>query len=58
MTATKHKKIFLENGKTYIDLYIKNKNRELTAEEKKGVDDSLKIIAEMENKESVGGICN
>jgi len=51
MTATKHKKIFLENGKTYIDLYIKNKNRELTVEEKKGVDDSLKIITEMENKE-------
>jgi len=51
ITATKNKKKFLKNGRIYIDLYIKNKNRELTDEEKKAVEDSLKIISEMEEKE-------
>jgi len=51
ITSAKNKKKFLENGRKYIDLYVKNKNRELNNDEKKGVEESLKIIAEMEEKE-------
>jgi len=50
ITSSKNKTKFLENGKKYIELYVKNKKRNLTDEERKGVEESLKIIAEMEEK--------
>jgi glycosyltransferase involved in cell wall biosynthesis len=49
ITGAKNKIKSLENGKKYIELYIKNKNRLLTDREKIGVDKSLEIIAEIEN---------
>lgn len=50
ITSAKNKIKFLENGKKYIELYVKNKNRDLKDEEKRGVEESLKIIAEMEKE--------
>ncbi len=51
ITAEKNKKKFIENGRKYLELYIKNKNRDLNDIEKEAVKESLRIIAEMEGKE-------
>lgn len=50
ITSAKNKIKFLENGKKYIELYIRNKKRDLTEDEKRSVEESLKIIAEMEKE--------
>ena len=51
ITSAHNRNKFLENGRRYIDLYVQNKNRELTEEEKKAVEDSLKIISDLEEEQ-------
>lgn len=51
ITSQKYRKKFLENGRKYIDLYVQKKNRDLTEEEKKAVEESFKIIKDLEEKQ-------
>ena len=51
ITSQKNRQKFLENGRRYIDLYVQKKNRELTEEEKKAVEESLKIISDLEGEQ-------
>lgn len=48
LTGTKNKAKFIEEGKKYLELYIKNKKRELTPVEQNGVEESRKIIDKIE----------
>jgi glycosyltransferase involved in cell wall biosynthesis len=48
LTSVKNKAKFIEEGKKYLELYIKNKKRKLTPEEEKGVEESREILHKTE----------
>lgn len=44
LTSENNKKKFFEYGRVYLDLYVKNKKRELTEKEKKAVQESKEML--------------
>jgi glycosyltransferase involved in cell wall biosynthesis len=48
LTSTKNKMKFIEEGKKYLELYVKNKKRELTPVERESVEESRKMLDKTE----------